>query len=85
MESLSDGRYRIIKAGEKNFFPLENNFLKSLFFFILVYTAHLFHATVYAESFFLPFARLRLSVFLPPCVFMRFLNPCTLLLCLFLG
>lgn len=40
---------------------------------------------VYAESFFLPLFLLLLMTFLPPVEAILFLNPCTLLLCLFLG
>ena len=39
----------------------------------------------YAESFFLPLFLLLLMTFLPPVDAILFLNPCTLLLCLFLG
>lgn len=39
----------------------------------------------YAETCFLPLFLRRLMTFLPPVVFMRLRNPCTLLLCLFLG
>lgn len=39
----------------------------------------------YAETCFLPLFLRRLITFLPPVVFMRLRNPCTLLLCLFLG
>ena len=82
---LRAGMYSRIKAGEKHFFPLVNNFLNSVFFLILQYKTHLFPPNYYAEIFFLPLSLRRLSVLRPPCVFILWRNPCTLLLCLFLG
>ena len=42
-------------------------------------------AAAYADNFFLPFALLAASTFLPPAELILALNPCTLLLDLFFG
>ena len=70
-------RYRLRKRSLSGFI----NFFDFLVFF---QTETTFRHFCYAETCFLPLFLRRLITFLPPVVFMRFLKPCTLLLCLFL-
>ena len=73
---LSDGVQTTVRLCACALFPTRRILVKSFCFLIRRY----FMALCYAEMCFLPLFLLLLSVFLPPCVAMRFLNPCTLLL-----
>lgn len=77
---FSDGIQTIVRLAACERLPTRRIFVKSFFLLIRRYFMER-----YAEMCFLPLFLLLLSVFLPPCVFMRARNPCTLLLCLFLG
>ena len=77
----SEGIQTIVRLSACARFPTRRILVKSFFLLIRRY----FIGGTYAEMCFLPLFLLLLSVFLPPCVAMRFLNPCTLLLWRFLG